>query len=59
MKFPEKEMFLFNYSKFLNVISNQKGYLITFAYYSFLQTPDKNNRFFTYRFFESFEKIGC
>ena len=41
---------------FLNATSDQKGYPITVAYDSFLPIPDKNNRFFTHRFFEPFEK---
>ena len=41
---------------FLNATSEKKGYPITVAYDSLLPIPDKNNRFFTHRFFEPFEK---
>ena len=41
---------------FLDSTSNNKGYPITVAYDSFLPIPDKNNRFFTHRFFEPFVK---
>ena len=41
---------------FLEKTSEKKGYPITVAYDSFLPIPDKNNRFFTHRFFEPFEK---
>tara|TARA_B100001248_G_scaffold248360_1_gene220601 strand:+ start:2410 stop:4176 length:1767 start_codon:yes stop_codon:yes gene_type:complete len=41
---------------FLNETSEKKGYPITVAYDSLLPIPDKNNRFFTHRFFEPFEK---
>ena len=41
---------------FLEETSEKKGYPITVAYDSFLPIPDKNNRFYTHRFFEPFEK---
>ncbi len=41
---------------FLEALSDKKGYPVTVAYDSFLPIPDKNNRFFTHRFFEPFEK---